>query len=36
LELDPAAVQAEFDKRLASRFAAWAYWAVRPIGGSAG
>jgi S1-C subfamily serine protease len=33
LELDPAAVQAEFDKRLAERIESWRGWAVRPIGG---
>ncbi len=34
LELDGAAVQAEFDKRLAKRFDAWRDWVVRPVGAS--
>jgi S1-C subfamily serine protease len=32
LELDPASVQAELDKRITNRFAAWREWTVRPIG----
>ncbi len=33
LELDPAAVGAEFDKRLAERLGAWRDWTIRPVGG---
>jgi S1-C subfamily serine protease len=33
LELDPAAVQTEFDRRLAQRMTAWRDWSVRPVGG---
>ncbi|MCI0359653.1 MAG: trypsin-like peptidase domain-containing protein [Planctomycetaceae bacterium] len=34
LDLDPTAVQTEFDKRIAHRFPAWRDWTVRPIGAS--
>jgi S1-C subfamily serine protease len=33
LELDPAVVQAEIDKRLPRRFAAWKEWNAAPAGG---
>jgi hypothetical protein len=33
LELDPASVQVELDKRLARRFAAWKDWSAVPSGG---